>query len=143
MLILVKQICKTTITKGREIKMKDAILMGIDKSQYQKKRLRTLVLSTNVNDYDTGEPIVDGSINKTLNSSRNQIVENPIIAKLQGLILGRKYYFPSMSKNNIISYQEPRSQSKSEGMEQRDKGPRQSACIMDLLHPKRIDSELC
>ena len=120
MLILVKQICKTIITKGREIKMKDAVLMGIDKSQYQNKRLRTLVLSTNVNDYDTGEPIVDSSISKTLNSSRNQIVENPIIAKLQGLRLGRKYYFPSISKNNIISRQEPRSQSKLEGVEQRE-----------------------
>jgi len=111
MLILVKQICKTTITKSREMKMKDAVLMGIDKSQYQKKRLRTLVLSTNVNDYDTGEPIVDSSISKTLNSSRNKIVENPIIAKLQGLRLGRKYYFPSISKNNIVSRQEARSQS--------------------------------
>ena len=83
MLILVKQICKTIIIKGREIKMKDTVLMGIDKSQYQNKQLRTLVLSTNVNDYDTGEPIVDGNISKTLNNSSNQIVENPIIAKLQ------------------------------------------------------------
>ena len=123
--------------------MKDTVLMGIDKSQYQNKQLRTLVLSTNVNDYDTGEPIVDGNISKTLNNSSNQIVENPIIAKLQGLILGRKYYFPTMSKNNIISRQEPRSQSKSEGMHNPSKGPRQSVCIMDLLHPKRVDSELC
>jgi hypothetical protein len=137
MLILVKQICKTTITKGREIKMKDAILMGIDKSQYQKKRLRTLVLSTNVNDYDTGEPIVDGSINKTLNSSRNQIVENPIIAKLQGLILGRKYYFPSMSKNNIISRQEPRSHSKSEGMEQREQRTQTICLDHGFITPKK------
>jgi hypothetical protein len=128
MLMLVKQICKTITTKSREIKMKDAVLMGIDKSQYQKKRLRTLVLSTNVNDYDTGEPIVDGSISKTLNSSRNQIVENPIIAKLQGLILGRKYYFPSMSKNNFISRQEPRSHSKSEAIEQREQRT-QTICL--------------
>jgi hypothetical protein len=34
--------------------------MGINNSDYQKKQIRTLVLSTNVNDYDTGEPIVDG-----------------------------------------------------------------------------------
>ena len=137
MLILVKQICKTTITKGREIKMKDAVLMGIDKSQYQKKRLRTLVLSTNVNDYDTGEPIVDGSISKTLNSSRNQIVENPIIAKLQGLILGRKYYFPPMSKNNIISRQEPRSHSKSEGIEQREQRTQTICLYPGLITPKK------
>ena len=137
MLILVKQICKTTTTKGREIKMKDAVLMGIDKIQYQKKRLRTLVLSTNVNDYDTGEPIVDGSISKTLNSSRNQIVENPIIAKLRGLISGKKCYFPSMSKNNIISRQEALSQSKSEGMEQR-KQRTQTICLYHgYITPKK------
>ena len=94
------------------------MLMEIDKSEYQKKQLRTLVLSTNVNDYDTGEPIVDGSISKTLNCSGNQIVENPIIAKLQGLILGRKYHDLSISKNNFTSGQIPRSQSKSGGMEQ-------------------------
>jgi hypothetical protein len=29
-------------------------------------RLRTIELSTNVNDYDTGEPILQGSIRKTL-----------------------------------------------------------------------------
>ena len=137
MLILVKQICKTTITKGREIKMKDALLMGIDKNQYQKKRLRTLVLSTNVNDYDTGEPIVDGSISKTLSSSRNQIVENPIIAKLQGLILGRKYYFPSMSKNNIISRQEPHSHSKSEGIEQREQRTQTICLYHGYITPKK------
>ena len=137
MLILVKQICKTTITKGREIKMKDAVLMGIDKIQYQKKRLRTLVLSTNVNDYDTGEPIVDGSISKTLNSSRNQIVENPIIAKLQGLILGRKYYFPSMFKNNIISREEPRSHSKSEGIEQREQRTQTICLYHGYITPKK------
>jgi hypothetical protein len=117
--------------------MKDALLMGIDKSQYQKKQLRTLVLSTNVNDYDTGEPIVDGSISKTLNSSRNQIVENPIIAKLQGLILGRKYYFPSMSKNNIISRQEPRSHSKSEGMEQREQRTQTICLYHGFITPKK------
>lgn len=123
--------------------MKDAILMGIDKSEYQKKRLRTLVLSTNVNDYDTGEPIVDCSIGKTLNSSGNQIVENPIFAKLHGLILGRKYPHPSMSKNNFTSGQIPRSQSKSEGMEHRQQRGPDNLLIMDLLHRKRIDSELC
>ena len=128
---------QTTMTKGREIKMKDAVLMGIDKSQYQKKQLRTLVLSTNVNDYDTGEPIVDGSISKTLNSSRNQIVENPIIAKLHGLILGRKYYYPSMSKNNIISRQELRSQSKSEDKEQREQRTQTICLYHGFITPKK------
>lgn len=46
--------------------------MIIQKSGYynkhDNKQVRTLVLSTNVNDYDTGEPIVDGSIRKTLTS---------------------------------------------------------------------------
>jgi ribosomal protein L30/L7E len=99
--------------------MNDAILMGIDKSEYQKKQLRTLVLSTNVNDYDTGEPIVDGSISKTLNSSSNLFVENPIFAILHGLKLGRKYHHPTMPKNNVISGQISRLQSKSEEIEQR------------------------
>jgi hypothetical protein len=93
--------------------MNDAMLMGIDKSEYQKKQLRTLVLSTNVNDYDTGEPIVDGSISKTLNSSGNEIVENLIIAKLHGLILGRKYHHTSIPKNNITFGHIPRSQTRS------------------------------
>ncbi len=42
--------------------MKNAASMIIQKSNYNHaKQIRTLVLSTNVNDYDTGEPIVDGS----------------------------------------------------------------------------------
>lgn len=117
--------------------MKDTILMGIDKSEYQKKQLRTLVLSTNVNDYDTGEPIVDGSINKTLNSSGNQIVENPIFAKLHGLILGRKYHRTWMSKNNFTSGQLPRSQSKSEGMEQRQQRAQTICLSHGFITPKK------
>ena len=100
--------------------------MRIDKSEFQKKRLRTLVLP--FNNYDTGEPIVDGSITKTLNSSGNEIVENPIFSKLHGLILGRKYHHPSMSKNNFTSGQIPRYQSKSEGMEQRQQRA-QTICL--------------
>jgi hypothetical protein len=42
-------------------KMKNARSMIIQKGDYYNDRqIRTLVLSTNVNDYDTGEPIVDG-----------------------------------------------------------------------------------
>jgi hypothetical protein len=37
--------------------------------------LRTLELSTNVNDYDTGEPILDGSIRKTLIKYNNKEIE--------------------------------------------------------------------
>jgi hypothetical protein len=76
--------------------------MGINNSDYQKKQIRTLVLSTNVNDYDTGEPIVDGSISKTLISDSNQIAANPILAKLPGLIVGRKYYAQPMSKILLV-----------------------------------------
>jgi hypothetical protein len=115
--------------------------MEIDKSEFQKKRLRTLVLSTNVNDYDTGEPIVDGSITKTLNSSGNEIVENPIFARLQGLILGRKYHHPSMSKNNFTSGQIPRYQSKSEGMEQRQQRAHTICLCHGFITPN--DLELC
>jgi hypothetical protein len=60
---------------------------------YRSKQIRTLVLSTNVNDYDTGEPIIDGSIRKTLTNS-TQIVDNPILFELNGIKLGRKYCCP-------------------------------------------------
>ena len=64
--------------------------MIIQKSDYShNKQIRTLVLSTNVNDYDTGEPIVDGSIRKTLTSS--QTVDNPIFYEPNNIKLGRKY----------------------------------------------------
>jgi hypothetical protein len=68
--------------------------MMIQKSDfYRSKQIRTLVLSTNVNDYDTGEPIIDGSIRKTLTKS-TQIVDNPILFELNGIKLGRKYCCP-------------------------------------------------
>lgn len=65
--------------------------MEIQKGDDQKKQLRTLVLSTDANDYDTGEPIIDGSISKTLVSNNNQIADNPILASLHGVVVGRKY----------------------------------------------------
>jgi hypothetical protein len=90
MLLLVKQICQSAITQVRTIKMENAISMIIQKSNYNHaKQLRTLVLSTNVNDYDTGETIVDGNIRKTLTCS--QIVDNPILSELNGAKVGRKY----------------------------------------------------
>ncbi|HEV2877079.1 MAG TPA: hypothetical protein VGW09_07375 [Nitrososphaeraceae archaeon] len=68
--------------------------MMIQKSDfYHSKQIRTLVLSTNVNDYDTGEPIIDGSIRKTLTNS-TQIVDYPILFELNGIKLGRKYCCP-------------------------------------------------
>ena len=63
---------------------------------YRSKRIRTLVLSTNVNDYDTGESIIDGSIRKTLANS-TQIVDNPILFELNGIKLGSKYCCPYLS----------------------------------------------
>lgn len=60
---------------------------------YLSKQIRTLVLSTNANDYDTGEPIIDDSIRKTLTNS-TQIVDNPILFELNGIKLGRKYCCP-------------------------------------------------
>jgi iron-sulfur cluster repair protein YtfE (RIC family) len=71
--------------------MKNAISMIIQKSDYHNKhneQLRTLVLSTNVNDYDTGEPIVDGNIRKILTNS-NQTIDNLILSKLNGIKVGR------------------------------------------------------
>lgn len=73
--------------------------MIIQKSNYDHaKQLRTLVLSTNVNDYDTGEPIVDGNIRKTLTGS--QIVDNPILSELNGAKVGRKYRRPISGQQN-------------------------------------------
>jgi hypothetical protein len=67
--------------------------MIVQKSDYSRnKQIRTMVLSTNVNDYDTGEPIVDGSIRRTLTSSKP--VDNPILFDLNSIKLGRKYCRP-------------------------------------------------
>jgi|GEM_PF-1978345 hypothetical protein len=71
--------------------MKDIMLIEIQKRDNQKKNLRTLVLSTDANDYDTGEPIIDGNIRNTLVSGMKQYVDNPILASLHGVVVGRKY----------------------------------------------------
>lgn len=66
------------------------MIMEIQKIDDQ-KNLRTLILSTDANDYDTGEPIIDGSISKTLVSNDIQNADNPILASLHGVVVGRKY----------------------------------------------------
>jgi hypothetical protein len=58
-------------------------------------------LSTNVNDYDTGEPILDGNIRKTLINYNNQKIENTIFSELYGIKVGSKYYAPGISENII------------------------------------------
>jgi hypothetical protein len=70
--------------------MKDIMIMEIQKIDDQ-KNLRTLILSTDANDYDTGEPIIDSSISKTLVSNNKQNADNPILASLHGVVVGRKY----------------------------------------------------
>jgi hypothetical protein len=77
-----------------EYKMKNTTTsMMIQKSDfYRSKHIRSLVVSTNVNDYVTGEPIIDG-IRKTLTNS-TQLVDNPILFELNGVKLGRKYCCP-------------------------------------------------
>jgi hypothetical protein len=70
--------------------MKDIMIMEIQKIDDQ-KNLRTLILSTDANDYDTGEPIIDGCISKTLVSNDIQNADNPILASLHGVVVGRKY----------------------------------------------------
>jgi hypothetical protein len=72
--------------------MKDIMMMEIQKGDDEKKNLRTLVLSTDANDYDTGEPMIDGNICKTLVSNKKQNAGNPILASLGGVVVGRKYY---------------------------------------------------
>jgi hypothetical protein len=73
------------------------------------KKIRTLVLSTNVNDYDTGQPIVDGSIRMTLINS-SQTTDNPIHSMLSGIKVGRKYYTPTASTRSIAANQDLESQ---------------------------------
>jgi hypothetical protein len=72
-------------------------------SEYD-KQIRTMVLSTDVNDYDTGEHIVDGSIRKTLINS-SQITDNPIRSMLSGVKVGKKYCTPTASTNTITADQ--------------------------------------
>jgi hypothetical protein len=78
--------------------MNDIMMMEIRKRDNQKRNLRTLVLSTNANDYDTGEPTIDGSISRTLISGEKQYVDNPILASLHGVVAGRKYCEHYVSK---------------------------------------------
>ena len=54
---MVSKIYKTLDNQG-ECK----IIMNADPNSNTNNKLKILVLSTNVNDYDTGESIVDGSI---------------------------------------------------------------------------------
>ena len=72
--------------------MKNAISVIFQKKRDStpNKQLRNLVLSTNVNDYDTGENIIDRNIRKTLINS-SQISDNPIHSMLNGIKVGRKY----------------------------------------------------
>jgi hypothetical protein len=78
------------------------MMTEIQKSDDQKKDLRTLVLSTDANDYDTGEPIIEGSISKTLVSNNKQNADNPILASLHGEVLGRKYCKRCMSREERL-----------------------------------------
>lgn len=64
-LLLVSKIYKTLNNDG-ECK----IIMDADPNNKTNNKLRTLVLSTNVNDYDTGEPILEGSIRKTMTKNK-------------------------------------------------------------------------
>ena len=72
-----------------KIEMKNVASVIIQKVSYgSNKQIRTLVLSTNVNDYDTGEPVIGGSIRNTLtNSNSGHRVDN-----LNGIKVGRKYF---------------------------------------------------
>jgi hypothetical protein len=79
-----------------EYKMKNTTTsIMIQKSDfYRSKHIRSLVLSTNVNDFDTGEPIIDGSIRKTLTNS-TQLVDNPILFELNGV---------KLEENTVVQY---------------------------------------
>jgi len=53
-------------------------------------KLRIIELSTNVNDYDTGEPILQGSIRKTL-TGKDLSSDNPLYYELYHVKVGKKY----------------------------------------------------
>jgi hypothetical protein len=86
--------------------MKNTMSTIFQKSHFDyNKQIRTLILSTNVNDYDTGEPIVDGSIRKTLINS-SQTTDNPIHSMLSGIKVGRKYCTPTASTKSMAPAQD-------------------------------------
>jgi hypothetical protein len=60
-------------------------------------KLRTIELSTNVNDYDTGEPILEGSIRKTL-TGKDLKSDNPLYYELCQVKVGKKY---RLHKNTV------------------------------------------
>ena len=79
--------------------MKNAISVIFQKKRDStpNKQLRNLVLSTNVNDYDTGETIIDRNIRKTLINS-SQISDNSIHSMFISIKVGRKYYNLDLKK---------------------------------------------
>jgi hypothetical protein len=103
--------------------MKDIMMMEIQKRDDQKKNLRTLVLSTNANDYDTGEPVIDGSITKTLVSGKKQYADNPILASLHGVVVGRKYCERCMSRETSAKFGYTSTNRLSHGKNNADKRP--------------------
>ena len=103
--------------------MKDIMMMEIQKRGDQKKNLRALVLSTDANDYDTGEPIIDGSISKTLVNGKKQYVDNPILATLHGVVVGRKYCERCMSRETPAKIGYTSANGLSNGKNNEDKRP--------------------
>jgi hypothetical protein len=61
-------------------------------------KLRTIELSTNVNDYDTGEPILEGSIRKTSITQKDLKSDSPLYYELYHVKVGKKY---RLHKNRI------------------------------------------
>jgi hypothetical protein len=78
------------------------MMMIQKRDSYSSKHIRTLFLSTNVNDYDTGGPIVDGSVTKSLTNSSSHKVDNPLFSELNGIKVGRKYYPQTTSRNTLV-----------------------------------------
>jgi hypothetical protein len=91
---------------NRIVKMKNTMSTMYQKSHFDcNKQIRTLVLSTDVNDYDTGQPTVDGSIRMTLINS-SQTTDNPIHSMFSGIKVGRKYRTPTASTKSIAADQD-------------------------------------
>jgi hypothetical protein len=61
-----------------------------DNDDNDNNKLRTIELSTNVNDYDTGEPILEGSIRKTL-TQKDPKSDSPLYYEPYHVKVGKKY----------------------------------------------------
>jgi hypothetical protein len=67
-----------------------------DNDDNDNNKLRTIELSTNVNDYYTGEPILEGSIRRIL-TQQDPKSDSPLYYEPYHVKVGKKYNFTKTS----------------------------------------------